>query len=139
MFSADKDDGSCEIQVVHGVKVAAVRSRLPNPDALVEAAERFKVLGDPTRLKILLALSQAELCVCDLASTVGATQPAVSQHLKILRAYRFVQFRRHGRMAFYRLADPQLSHLLQHVSSTAGNSDPGAHQAQQGGVGTWDK
>lgn len=138
MCFAKEDEGTCEVQVVHGTKVASVRSRLPDSQALEEAAERFKVLGDPTRLKILLALSQAELCVCDLASMVGAAQPAVSQHLKILRAYRFVQFRRQGRMAFYRLVDPQLSHLLQHVSSESGHSSPAAHQTEQGGAGAWE-
>ena len=129
MFFAEEDEGTCEVQVVHGTKVASVRSRLPDAQVLEEAAERFKVLGDPTRLKILLALSQAELCVCDLASMVGASQPAVSQHLKILRAYRFVQFRRHSRMAFYRLTDPQLSDLLRSLSTTVGTDSSVAEQS----------
>ena len=129
MFLPDGDEGTCEVQVVHGTRVASVRRRLPDMQALEDAAERFKVLGDPTRLKILLALSLAELCVCDLATTVGVAQPAVSQHLKILRAYRFVQFRRHGRMAFYRLADPQISDLLRHVSPMSGEGGIAAEQA----------
>ena len=76
------------------------------------AAERFKILGDPTRLRILLALSLSELCVCDIASVVGAAQPVVSQHLKILRAYHLVRYRKQGRMAFYRLSDVHLRALL---------------------------
>lgn len=119
MFPQENSDGTCEVQLIHGTRVALTRRQLPDPQTVEEAVERFRMLGDPTRLKILFALSLSELCVCELASTVGVAQSVVSQHLKILRAYRFVQFRKQGRMAFYRLASPQIRDLLRHVLVTS--------------------
>jgi ArsR family transcriptional regulator len=112
MSGRSEDEGCCDVELVHGTTVASVRRRLPDSEAVDTAAERFKILGDPTRLRILLALSLSELCVCDLASVAGAAQPVVSQHLKILRAYRLVQYRKQGRMAFYSLSDVHLRALL---------------------------
>lgn len=114
------EEGLCEARLVHGKKVAEIRRLLPDPDILQAEAERLRAVGDPTRLKILLALSLADLCVCDIASLVGVTQTCASQHLKILRAYRLVRFRKQGRMAFYRLADPTLATWLATLTAVGG-------------------
>lgn len=115
MKRPEVDDGACEAVLVHGTRLAALRPRLPEAEALQGPAERLRALGDPTRLRMLLALSMTELCVCDLAALVGITQTSASQHLKILRAYDLVRYRKQGRMAVYRLADtaivPWLSRL----------------------------
>jgi ArsR family transcriptional regulator len=85
----------------------------------VELAETFKVLGDPTRVRILDALSREELCVCDLADRLGLSESAVSHQLRLLRGLRLVRARRDGRLAFYALADHHILRLfeqgLEHV------------------------
>lgn len=108
----EREEGSCEARVVHGTKLAAIQPLLPDEEGAQVEAERFRALGDPTRLRILSALSLTELCVCDLSGLLGITQTATSQHLKILRTFGMVRYRKQGRMAFYRLADPSLTALL---------------------------
>ncbi len=82
-------------------------------------AETFRVLGDPTRVRLLDALSRAELCVCDLASLLGSSESAVSHQLRLLRNLRLVRPRREGRMMFYSLDDQHIVKLfaqgLEHV------------------------
>lgn len=75
-------------------------------------AETFRALGDPARAKILFALLQAELCVCDLAEIAGSSESAVSHQLRILRALRLVRSRRDGRQVYYSLADEHIRTLI---------------------------
>ena len=83
------------------------------PDhAVTTLAETFKLLGDPTRVKIVFALSREELCVCDLANLLGVSQSAVSHSLRALRQMRFVRFRNEGKIAYYELDDEHIAHLL---------------------------
>ena len=92
------------------------------PDAVSLLAETFTVLGDPTRLRIAYALSQQELCVCDLASVLDMSQSVVSHSLRALRQMRLVRHRREGRIAYYALDDDHISSLLgegfRHVMET---------------------
>jgi len=92
--------------------VARVSGQLPDEQATGSLAELFAALSDPTRLRILLALSREELCVCDLAAVTGASQSAVSHQLRVLRHKRLVTFRRAGKRAIYRLADSHVKTLL---------------------------
>ena len=106
------------------ISLAALRERLPDRDAQVEAAELFRLLGDPTRLAILHALLEAgELCVCDLAEVAGVAENVVSQGMRLLRAADVVRTRRDGRRIYYRLADAHVRMLLDlsadHVRHTA--------------------
>jgi ArsR family transcriptional regulator len=79
----------------------------------VEAlAETFRVLGDPTRVRILDALASGELCVCDIASLVGITESAVSHQLRLLRGMRLVRPRRAGRLVYYAVDDQHILELL---------------------------
>ena len=82
-------------------------------------AETFRVLGDPTRVRLLDALSHGELCVCDLATLVGLSESATSHQLRLLRTLRLVKARRAGRMVFYALDDRHIVTLfkqgLRHV------------------------
>jgi DNA-binding transcriptional ArsR family regulator len=79
----------------------------------VEAlAETFRVLGDPTRVRILDALSSGELCVCDIASLVGISESAVSHQLRLLRGMRLVRPRREGRLVYYAVDDQHILELL---------------------------
>jgi ArsR family transcriptional regulator len=96
-----------------------MKGKLPtllDVDTAVELAETFKALGDVTRVRILDALAQQELCVNDLASLVGLSESAVSHQLRLLRNMRLVQSRRAGRMIFYTLDDQHIMSLFQQAS-----------------------
>ena len=80
----------CSIALIDEAKVAAARDAMPPDEILVQLAEIFRVLGDPTRVRILQALSLEELCVCDMASLLGTTKSAVSHQLRLLRSLRVV-------------------------------------------------
>ncbi len=82
-------------------------------DEITYLADTFQVLGNPTRLRLVEALSHRELCVCDLAAIAKVSQSAVSHHLRQLRQLRIVRYRKDGRMAYYRLDDEHVSTLLQ--------------------------
>jgi len=93
-------------------KVDAVRSNIL-PDAAVDrVSDTFKVLSDPTRLKIVLSLLQSELCVCEIAEAVGMSQSAVSHQLRKLKDMRLVKRRKSSKMVFYSLDDEHILKLL---------------------------
>jgi ArsR family transcriptional regulator len=105
-------EGSCEISYIHEETVKAIASQMPSQDAILSMAETFKLLGDPTRLKLVHALSMGELCVCDLAAMLGVGSTAISNHLRLLRGMRLVNYRREGKMAYYSLTDEHITRLL---------------------------
>ena len=102
----------CAVRSVHPDRVAAARRRLLDDAAYVDLAETFRALGDSTRSKIVHALIEQSLCVCDLAQVVGVSEPAVSQHLRLLRSLRIVRGRRAGKMVYYALEDAHVRSLL---------------------------
>lgn len=83
-----------------------------NENELIDLAELFKVFGDSSRLKILVALFEEELCVCDIATAVNMTQSAVSHQLKILKMSRLVKSRRDGKSIFYSLDDNHVRSMI---------------------------
>jgi DNA-binding transcriptional ArsR family regulator len=91
---------------------AKVASRLLDARSVDAVSEVFRLLGDPTRVRIVDALSHGERCVCDLAALVGLTESAVSHQLRLLRAARLVRVRRTGRMAYYSLDDHHVAGLV---------------------------
>jgi len=105
---------ACELRVVDGDRVAAVRAAFPDPDVIDELAGGvFSVLADPNRLRLLVAMLEGgELCVCDLAAAAGMGESAASHALRLLRAHRVVKVRRAGRMAYYSLCDGHVRLLL---------------------------
>ena len=92
--------------------LSEVQTRLLGSESVDALAEVFKLLGDPTRVRILDALTHGERCVCDLASLVGLSESAISHQLRLLRSSRLVRVRRAGRMAFYSLDDHHVVGLL---------------------------
>lgn len=102
----------CEITAIHPEKVAAARTLMKSGEIVHRLAESFQMLADPTRLKIVLALSSQELCVCDLAALIGLSESAVSHQLRLLRGLRVVKYRREGKMAYYALDDDHVFNLL---------------------------
>lgn len=103
----------CVVSGVDPGRVAAISERLVDPDEAVHLAEMFRLLGDPTRVRILYALLEAgELCVCDIAAVVDTNETKVSQAMRLLRAAGVVRNRRDGRNVFYRLDDSHIRMLL---------------------------
>ena len=96
---------------MHESEVARVRSLMPDEDTLADVAELFKVFGDSTRTRILSALFEAELCVCDIASLLGMTKSAVSHQLRILRQTKVVKNRKQGKEVYYSLDDEHISRI----------------------------
>lgn len=95
------------------LSVSALRERLPDVDARRRTADLFRLLGDPTRVSILLALLEGgELCVCDISATIDVAENVVSQALRLLRTADVVRTRRDGRRIHYRLADAHVRMLL---------------------------
>ncbi|MFD0886463.1 ArsR/SmtB family transcription factor [Streptosporangium algeriense] len=92
--------------------MADVRERMPAPGDLSDVADVFGLLSDTNRLRLLVALLEGEMCVCDLAAVTGQSESAASHALRLLRAHRVVASRRAGRMVYYRLADPHVRMLL---------------------------
>lgn len=85
---------------------------IPKEDILYSLAELFKVFGDPTRIRILYALSAGELCVCDIASVLNMSQSAISHQLRVLKQIQLVKFRRKGKTVYYSLADSHVETIL---------------------------
>lgn len=112
MLEIKPQDDNCEINYIHAETVEAIVAQMPSQNAVLSMAETFKLLGDPTRLKLVYALSKAEMCVCDLATMLGVGNTAISNHLRLLRGMRLVNYRREGKMAYYSLADEHITRLL---------------------------
>ena len=102
----------CEDHIVDREKVQRAARALPGQQILNGLAETFKVLSSPSRLKIIHALAEEELCVCDLAVLLGSTDSAVSHQLRILRTMRLVKYRREGKLAYYSLDDQHVHQLF---------------------------
>ena len=102
----------CEIEFVDEVKVRRVRRAMKPADSVAALAETFKILGDPTRVRIAFALAREELCVCDLANLLGISQSATSHSLRALRQMNLVKFRKEGKIAYYSLDDEHIEYLL---------------------------
>ncbi|HTE85238.1 MAG TPA: metalloregulator ArsR/SmtB family transcription factor [Dehalococcoidia bacterium] len=100
------------VHAVHPEQVLEARRRLLTDEGYVDLAEIFRALADSTRAKIVHLLAEQSLCVCDLAQAIGVSEPAVSQHLRLLRALRVVRGRRAGKMVYYRLEDAHVRALL---------------------------
>lgn len=103
----------CAVTAIHEDIVQKVSTSFPNEEALIALADLFKVLGDPTRVRILSALAIAELCVCDIAALLSMTQSAISHQLTILRKARLVKNRRDGKVVYYSLNDDHVMSIFQ--------------------------
>lgn len=126
--SAGSAADTCEVFSTDERRVARVRAHLMNEQTVQSLADTFRVLGDPTRVRLLDALALHELCVCELANVVGLSESAVSHQLRLLRSQRIVRHRRAGRMIFYALDDHHIKHLfaqaLRHVEEPTGSGAP---------------
>ena len=109
----DSQTPECQNFIVHESVVRNVQNTTPPTQQLYAMADIFKVIGDPTRMKIIYALFISEMCVCDISTLIGTTQSAVSHQLKVLRQSRLVTFRREGKTVFYSLSDEHVRKLIE--------------------------
>ena len=102
----------CDVVAAHTDIIREVRGRMPGEETIRELADFYKVFGDATRIRILCALLQAEVCVCDLAELLGMSQSAISHQLQVLKKSKLVKYRREGKTVFYSLADDHVRTIL---------------------------
>lgn len=106
------DNERCEYLCVHEDTVKKVIDDMPEEEKLYDLAELFKIFGDSTRIKILYALFEAELCVCDIAQLLKVSQTAVSHQLRVLKTNKLVKSRKEGKNVFYSLADDHVYSII---------------------------
>ena len=99
-------------QLPEGADFFSMSDQVPTEEELYDLAELFKVFGDSTRIKILYALFESELCVCDIAQLLGMTQSAISHQLRVLKQNHLVKYRRDGKTIFYSLADEHVRSII---------------------------
>ena len=103
----------CECSFIHEEVVGKVKNKMPEDEKLYDLAELFKVFGDTTRIKILYALFEEEMCVCDIADLLNMTQSAISHQLRVLKQARLVKFRKDGKTVYYSLDDEHVSEMYE--------------------------
>lgn len=110
----------CEESCVHCGVVKKVKCQMPKEEKIERMADFFKAFSDKTRISILLALSNQEMCVCDIAELLSMTQSAISHQLRFLKQSRLVKNRKDGKTVYYSLADKHIENILEtgveHVS-----------------------
>ena len=108
-----------DCSVIHQEVVDHVRERMPDDDVLLDLADAFKLFSDSTRLKILYALTEAEMCVCDISVLLGMTKSSVSHQLQVLKQANLIKYRKAGRVVYYSLADDHVKTIcrmgMEHV------------------------
>ena len=102
----------CECKYIHEEVVDKVKNKMPEDEKLYDLAELFKVFGDTTRIKIIYALFEEEMCVCDIADLLNMTQSAISHQLRVLKQARLVKFRKEGKTVYYSLDDSHISQIF---------------------------
>jgi DNA-binding transcriptional ArsR family regulator len=121
-----KTSDGCSAFLVHEDQIQRVQKQMPPPATIQQIAAMFGMLADPTRARLVFALSKAELCVCDLAALLEMTVSAVSHQLRLLRQMGLVKYRKDGRMAYYSLDDEHaealLTQALRHVAHAQGRA-----------------
>ena len=117
-------DEFCSCDIVHDNIIEMVKQKMPQEEKLYDLAELFKVFGDTTRVKIISALFEAEMCVCDIAELLSMTQSAISHQLRVLRRARLVKHRKEGKVVFYSLDDEHIKTIfnqgLEHILEPRG-------------------
>jgi ArsR family transcriptional regulator len=102
----------CQSTIIHQQKVDDVKEKMLDENTIFQLSDTFSALSDPTRVKILHALSHTELCVCDISAILNMSISAVSHQLRVLRNMRLVKFRKDGKMVYYSLNDEHIVKLF---------------------------
>lgn len=112
----------CNCNIIHEGTIKKVQKQMPGDTEIDYMSELFKTLGDPTRIKILFALSKEEMCVCDIAALLNMSQSAISHQLRVLRNVRLVKNQKVGKSVYYSLDDDHVKGIfeqgMEHVQHT---------------------
>ena len=108
-----RDEVFCDCDVIHADVVNDVKKRMPEDEDIYDLSDFFKVLGDSTRVKIIWALDQNEMCVCDIAVLLNMTKSAISHQLRSLKQADLVKFRKQGKVVFYSLKDDHVKDIFE--------------------------
>lgn len=115
-----KNEYMCDCNIIHKEAVANVLNKLPSTTTFENLAKLFKLIGDPTRCRIIFALDNEEMCVCDIANVLKMTKSAVSHQLRLLRQSQIVKTRKSGKEVYYTLDDEHIQKLfeiaLEHIN-----------------------
>ncbi len=109
----EEENENCEVKVIHKDIVEKVEKTMTEEEVVHDLSDFFKILGDTTRMKILSALFQEEMCVCDIAYLLKMTQSAISHQLRVLKQGRFVKYRKEGKVVYYSLEDEHIKHIVE--------------------------
>jgi len=107
------EENGCLVRIVHLDRVEKARQEIISERELDRLSLTYKALGDPNRLKIVMALTKVEMCVCDLAAFTGSSESAVSHQLRRLKDLSLVKSRRDGQIVYYALDDEHVSEVLE--------------------------
>ena len=109
----EEENENCEVKVIHKDIVEKVEKTMPEEEVVHDLSDFFKILGDTTRMKILSALFQEEMCVCDIAYLLKMTQSAISHQLRVLKQGRVVKYRKEAKVVYYSLEDEHIKHIVE--------------------------
>ncbi|MDR2790580.1 MAG: metalloregulator ArsR/SmtB family transcription factor [Campylobacteraceae bacterium] len=112
MKKTDNFNDKCDCNIIHEDIVNAVKNSMPDDEILFDLAELFKVFGDSTRVKILCALFQSQMCVCDIAALLHMTKSSISHQLRVLKQAKLVKYKRDGKIVFYSLDDEHIKNIF---------------------------
>lgn len=119
-----KKTETCNCNIIHQDVVDNVTTEMISPQIISDISALFKILGDPTRVKIVWALEQHELCVCDIASVLNMTKSATSHQLALLRNNNIVKTRREGKQVFYSLDDEHVTSIIEMAKTHVCHTHP---------------
>lgn len=115
----EKKELTCDCNIIHKEAVDKAIKNKPKEEILERLSQFFKILGDPTRIKILWTLDNDEMCVCDIANVLNMTKSSISHQLAILRTIGIVKYRKSGKEVYYMLDDEHVKKLyeigLEHI------------------------
>jgi len=106
------DIDNCDCHSIHRATINKVSKHMPDEETIFDLADLFKVFGDSTRVKIISALFNAEMCVCDIAVLLGMTKSAISHQLRILKQAKLVKYRKAGKIVYYSLDDEHVTNIF---------------------------
>ncbi|BAG07471.1 putative transcriptional regulator ArsR family [Finegoldia magna ATCC 29328] len=113
MIDIDKfNDEKCEVTLIHEDNVKKAINELPDDELIADLSDMFKIFGDQTRVKILMALESGELCVCDIAAVMDMSQSAISHQLRVLKQSNIVKTRRQGKVVYYSISDDHVKEIF---------------------------
>jgi transcriptional regulator, arsR family len=113
MAIKEEENTTYETKAIHKDVVKRVKKTMPKEEIIYDLADFFKILGDTTRMRILSALFQEEMCVYDIANLLKMTQSAISHQLRVLKQGRFVKHRKEGKIVYYSLEDEHIKHIVE--------------------------